>query len=174
MFHHYRQHLDATLLGYLEVDSAGNVNGSDRGERLTDLVGPGGMPSIISSADCVFFVGGWMANARWKVVANGLRLLQPGLPKFVRKVRTVTFSARAALEDGKKVFYVTNVGVFRLTQHGLLLTEVMPGIDIGRDILDVSEARILLPGNGEVPRASASVVTGRDFVLQWPHQTGGL
>jgi propionate CoA-transferase len=174
MFHHYRRHLDATLLGYLEVDSEGNVNGSDRGEKLADLVGPGGMPSIVSSAQTIFFVGGWMANARWRADKNGLRLKRPGPPKFVERVRSVTFSGRSALEDGKTVYYVTNVGVFRLTERGLVLSEVMPGIDIQRDILEPSGAAILLPQDRDVPQVPMPVVTGRDFVLQWSDDTGGI
>ena len=174
MFHHYRQHLDATLLGFLEVDSAGNVNGSERGEKLTDLVGPGGMPSIVASARTIFFVGAWMTGAHWRISRKGLHLKRPGTPKFVDRVRAVTFSGKAALEDGKNVYYVTNVGIFRLTEAGLMLTAAMPGIDIQRDILSACEARILLPPDGVVPRVPASVVTGRDFVLQWSDETGGI
>jgi propionate CoA-transferase len=174
MFHHYHQHLDATVLGFLEVDSQGNVNGSHRGDDLTGLVGPGGMPSIVASAHTILFIGGWMANARWRVDRDGLHLKRIGVPKFVDRVRAVTFSARAALEEGKKVFYVTTVGIFRLTEEGLLLTEVMPGIDVGRDIQGACGARILLPKGREVPRVPMMVVTGKDFMLRWPEQAGGL
>jgi propionate CoA-transferase len=168
MFHHYREHLDATLLGFVEVDSEGNVNGSERGDRITDLVGPGGMPSILASARTIFFIGGWMAKARWRITGAGVRIARAGPPKFVDRVRSVTFSASRALAAGKRVFYVTNVGVFRLTPDGLLLSEAMPGIDIGRDILGISEARILLPPGGQVPRVATSIVTGKGFALRWP------
>jgi propionate CoA-transferase len=171
MFHHYRDHLGATLLGYLEVDSAGNVNGSERGNTILDLVGPGGMPSILESARTVLFIGGWMAKSRWRVAGGELRLVRSGPPKFVGRVRSVTFNARRALAAGKRVFYVTTVGVFRLTSEGLLLSAVMPGIDVRRDVLDVSEARILLPPDGRVARVDESIVTGRGFTLRWPEQT---
>jgi propionate CoA-transferase len=171
MFHHYREHLDATLLGYLEVDSAGDVNGSERGGRVLDLVGPGGMPSILESARTVFFIGGWMARARWRVAGGGLRMVHPGPPKFVERVRSVSFNARRAVAAGKRVFYVTTVGVFRLTPKGLLLSEAMPGIDIRRDILDISGARILLPPGGRVPRVDESIVTGKGFALRWPEHS---
>ena len=55
MFHYYTEHLDAAMLGFLEVDSAGNVNVSKRGPRLVDYVGPGGFPSIANSAKTVSF-----------------------------------------------------------------------------------------------------------------------
>jgi len=56
----------------------------------------------------------------------------------------------------------------------LLLTGVMPGIDIRKDILEISAARILLPTDGAVPQLPMPVVTGKGFVLQWADQTGGL
>lgn len=168
MFHHYREHLDATLLGFLEVDSAGNVNSAMRGDRITDLVGPGGMPSIAGAAQTVIFIGGWMSGARWRVGSNGLRLERPGAPKFVERLRSVSFNAEHALGQGKRVFYVTHVGVFALTPEGLLLTDVMPGIDVERDILAHSGARILQPPGAGPEAAPLAVATGRSFRLSWP------
>ena len=43
--------------------------------------------------------------------------------------RHITFSAKEALRMKKNVYYVTNVGVFRLTANGLELCEVTPGIN---------------------------------------------
>jgi acyl CoA:acetate/3-ketoacid CoA transferase len=37
------------------------------------------------------------------------------------------------------------VGVFKLTEAGVELQYLMPGIDLQRDVLDVSEAEIVLP-----------------------------
>ena len=172
MFHHYQKHLDATLLGFLEVDSAGNVNGSARSDRISDLVGPGGMPSIVAGAKTIIFIGGWMSGARWKIRGGELKIEHRGKPKFVDRVRTVTFSAETAIADGKKVFYVTNVGVFRLTAQGLCLIEVMPGIDIQRDILATADANIILPANGDVPEVPGSILTGKNFTLRWPEEFG--
>ena len=80
MFHHYADHLDAAILGFLEVDSNGHVNVSRRGPEMTDYVGPGGFPSITNAAKNCFFVGTFMQGARWGVEAGRLRLLQPGRP----------------------------------------------------------------------------------------------
>jgi propionate CoA-transferase len=167
MFHHYRDHLDATVLGFLQVDFEGNVNGSHRSDTVSDLVGPGGLPSIVASARTILFIGGWMKGARWSLKNGELRLIRAGQPKFVERVRSVTFSAKTAIAAGKKVFYVTNVGIFRLTENGLALVEVMPGVNIEEDILKPAGGRINLPGNGPVPCVSPAVVTGRGFKLQW-------
>ncbi len=167
MFHYYAEHLDATMLGFLEVDSEGNVNVSKRGPRMRDYVGPGGFPSIVNSAKTIVLVGSWMANAEWRIEGSGLSLVKPGKPKFVEQVQEITFNGRAAIERGKRVFYVTNVGVFCLTSAGLTLTEVMPGIDIERDILGLAKAKIVIPSDHVIPTVPASVVTGVGFELSW-------
>ena len=55
--------------------------------------------------------------------------------KFVKQVGQVTFSGAYAVETHQPVLFVTERCVFRLTERGLALTEVAPGIDIERDIL---------------------------------------
>ncbi len=170
MFRHYRERLTATVLGFLQVDSAGNVNVSRRADDIGDYVGPGGFPSIVASARTVFFVGTWMAKARWRISAGRLQLKQPGTPKFVEQVDEITFSGEQALLNQKRVFYVTNIGVLELTDAGLALRSIVPGVDIDKDVLGVAKARILLPKHGTVRQVPASVLTGEGFVLQW----GGL
>ena len=94
-----------------------------------------------------------------------MQVAKTGKPKFVREANHITFSAKEALRLGKKVFYVTNVGVFALTPKGLELRQVMPGIDIERDILQACPATIHLPENGQVPIVENSVLTGEGFTL---------
>ncbi len=165
MFRRYQYTLDVAVLGFLQVDSAGNVNASHRGERLTDIVGPGGFPDIAAGAKTIVFIGTWMANARFELRDSTLQIARPGPHKFVKQVSHVTFSAREALRMGKSVFYVTNVGVFALTPKGLELRQVMPGIDIERDILQACPATIHLPENGQVPIVENAVLSGRGFAL---------
>ena len=165
MFHHYRQHLDAAVLGILEVDSAGNVNVSRRGPGILDYVGPGGFPTIVDCARTVIFIGTWMAGARWEVKGGAIRLVQPGRPKFVDTVSEVTFNGPRALADGKQVYYVTNVGVFRLGRHGLELIWLMPGVDLERDVIEQSGARFRVAD--PLRRVDEAVVSGCGFTLGW-------
>jgi len=167
MFHFYRDHLDAAMLGFLQVDSAGNLNLSNRGPRMLDYVGPGGAPSIIESAKTVLFIGKWMQGAKVRIDGERLRLDEPGKPKLVETVNEVTFNGSVALASGKKVFYVTDLGVLELTDAGLTLRAVMPGIDIERDLLANSFARIIVPDDPAPSMVSASIVTGKDFHFDW-------
>ncbi len=165
MFQLYRTQLDVTALGFLQVDSQGNVNGSNRGARLTDYVGPGGFPDIAMGAKTIFFVGTWMANAEFAIENGRLSIKKAGSVKFLDAVDEVTFNGRIGLELGKQIFYATNVGVFQLTRNGLELRWVAPGVDIERDIVAVSKAKIFVPKNVET--VDASVLTGKGFRLSW-------
>jgi propionate CoA-transferase len=167
MFHHYHEHLDATMLGFLQLDSAGNINLSNRGPRMLDYVGPGGAPSIIESADTVLFIGKWMQGARVSIHGEQLRLEHAGVPKIVESVNEITFNGRVGLARGKKIFYVTDLAVLELTNAGLTLRAVMPGIDIERDLLANSNARIIVPDDPLPETVSAAVVTGKNFELAW-------
>jgi propionate CoA-transferase len=167
MFNHYRDHLDAAMLGYLQLDSDGNINLSNRGPRVLDYVGPGGAPSIIESAKTVLFIGKWMMGARVVIDGDRLRLEKPGKPKLVERVDEVTFNGRIGLAGGKRIFYVTDLAVLELCDAGLTLRAVMPGIDIGRDLLSNAGAQIIIPDDPAPQTVPAAVVTGLDFHLTW-------
>jgi len=167
MFHHYREHLDAAMLGFLQLDSAGNINLSNRGSRMLDYVGPGGAPSIVEAAKTVLFIGKWMAGAKVSIDHGRLRLDKPGKPKVIDRVDEISFNGGVGLATGKKVFYVTDLAVLELTAPGLTLRAVMPGIDIERDLLANSSAHIIVPDDPAPQKVPASVVTGKAFELSW-------
>ncbi len=167
MFKLYKEKLDVAVLGFLQVDSQGNVNASKRGPKLTDFVGPGGFPDIIDGAKTVIFIGSWMAKAKFSLENGRIKMIQPGVPKFVDKVDQITFCASEGLRKGKQVYYVTHVGVFKLTNKGLQLVQVVPGIDIQKDIVDACSAQFYVPDPKSVPVVDDAVISGMDFKLQW-------
>lgn len=167
VFHRCMESLDVTILGQLQVDSQGNVNVSQRGEGCKNYVGPGGFPTLVYAAKTIFIVGSWQAGAKMELIDGRLNILKQGSPKFVDKVDEVTMSGAEALKAGKRVFYITNVGVFRLTERGMELCEVMPGVDIERDILKSTPMKVVLPENGQVPVVPRPIVTGEGFNLSW-------
>jgi propionate CoA-transferase len=167
IFHFCEDHLDATILGLLQADQDGNINVSRRGAEPIHYVGPGGLPDLSRYARNVIFVGSWMAHADLRVEDGRLRIVKPGAHKFMPRVDEITFNGERALARGQNVLYVTNVGVFRLTPRGLELDEVLPGVDVRRDILEACPMRVVLPEGREVAVTPASVVTGQGFSLAW-------
>jgi len=126
--------LDLTCLGMAECDSLGNVNTSKFGGKLN---GCGGFIDISQNARAVVFAGTFTAGGLKIAIEDGkLRIVQEGrAKKFVKQVEQVTFSGQYAAQKSQPVLYVTERCVFQLTDHGLELIEVAPGIDIERDIL---------------------------------------
>jgi len=165
-FYRYQHNLDAALLGFLQIDSLGNVNASKRGNKITEYVGAGGFPDIASGAKIVFFVGTWMSGGKLEIKGDKLLLTKKGKPKFVKQVDQVTFNGAEGLKSGKKIFYITNVGVFSLTEKGLVLIMVMPGIDIEKDIINACEATIILPEDKVVPVVDVSIFKATEFRIR--------
>jgi len=169
IFHRCYERLDATILGMLQWDPAGNVNVSKRGEGPLNYVGPGGFIDFSSNARNVFFVSSWMVRGQMAVSNGRLAIRKRGPIKLVQQVDEITFSGRHALARGQQVFYITNVGAFQLTERGLELIRVVPGIDPRADILEPLGNRVFLPESGDVPVADASIMTGENFRLCLRH-----
>ncbi len=119
--------------------------------------------NISSSAKKIVFIGTFMAKADIKLKKGQVSVRKSGIPKFVDQVMEVTFPAREAMKQGKEVYYVTDLGVFRLTEEGLVLTKVMPGIDIQKDIIQNATAKIHVAE--PVETISPEIVTGKNFRL---------
>ena len=132
--------LDFAALGAAEVDQHGNVNVSRFGQCFA---GVGGFVNISQSARRLVFCGTLTAGGAELQFADGrLRILREGrIRKFVRQVEQVSFSGRLASIEGRDVMYVTERAVFRLQPEGLELTEVAPGIDVERDVVQQMEFR---------------------------------
>ncbi len=157
--------LDWAILGALQVDGDGNVNVSKRGEGAINYVGPGGFIDLITSAESILFCSAWGDRAEFEIDGANVTVKNPGTPKFIEKVDEITFNGQEALKHGKKVFYITHVGAFQLTERGMELICVMPGIDVQKDILDVCPMKIVLPEDGEPETVSPEVVTGQNYRL---------
>ena len=72
-----------------------------------------------------------------RVDGGKLAIDQDGkIAKFVDKVDQVSFSGPRALLQGQEITCVTERCVARLTPEGLVVTEIAPGLDLKRDVLD--------------------------------------
>ncbi|MCL2109549.1 MAG: propionate CoA-transferase [Oscillospiraceae bacterium] len=126
--------LDICFLGGLEADMHGNVNA----HKLADSYsGIGGFANITHSTKTIVFCMSFTTKGLIATKQNGnVSILQEGtLPKFKRDISAISFSGRNAVKRGQQVLYVTERCVFELTEKGLALKEVYPGIDAERDIL---------------------------------------
>ncbi|TQK51258.1 propionate CoA-transferase [Streptomyces sp. SLBN-118] len=129
---------DTAMLSFLEIDTEGNINVSALPGRSHVTAGVGGFADITANARHLVFSGYFTAGRREiDVDAGELRLISDGnVPKLVEKVRQVTFSGRRAVANGQRVTVVTERCVMQLCPEGLTVTEVAPGIDLERDVLD--------------------------------------
>lgn len=128
--------LDICFMGGLEVDKFGNVN-SHRGPGA--FSGIGGFANITAKTPTVIFCltfntkGLDVDEEDGKIIINK----NGSIPKFVNEIHNISFSAKRGLVNKQRVLYVTERCVFELGQNGLILTEVYPGIDVQKDILDL-------------------------------------
>ncbi|MCQ2552645.1 MAG: acyl CoA:acetate/3-ketoacid CoA transferase, partial [Clostridia bacterium] len=122
--------LDVTCLGIGEIAKDGNNNVSRMGTRLT---GPGGFIDISSNTKKVIFVGTLTGTKKTKNPDGTVTKTE--FPKFVDTVGQISFSGKFAPKN-QKVMYITEKAVFELRDNVLYLTEIAPGVDLQKDVID--------------------------------------
>ncbi|WP_066923015.1 acyl CoA:acetate/3-ketoacid CoA transferase [Murdochiella massiliensis] len=132
--------LDCCFLGMAQADMMGNINSSKTGNLLS---GCGGAINISQNAKKVVFCGTFTAKGlKVNVSDHKLNILQEGqINKFVEMVDQITFSGKYANQIEQPVLYVTERAVFRLLNGKMVLTEVAPGIELEKDILNKMQFR---------------------------------
>lgn len=125
--------LDFAALGAAQIDAEGNVNVSKFGSRITGI---GGFANIAHTAKKLIFCGTFTTTGLEVACAEDrLLILREGqTKKFVQRLEQICFSAEFRNPKHSEVLFVTERAVFRLTNAGLELIEIAPGIDPDRDI----------------------------------------
>lgn len=130
--------LDFAALGAAQADASGNVNVSKFGQVLA---GVGGFVNISQNAKQIVFCSTFTSGGLNVEVHEGrLTVAREGrVRKFPKRVDHVSFSGAVAQNSGRNVLVVTERAVFRLTDRGMELIEVAPGIDIQSHVLDLMD-----------------------------------
>jgi acyl CoA:acetate/3-ketoacid CoA transferase len=129
---------DHALLSFLEIDREGNVHVHYLPKKRHVTAGVGGFADITSRAKSIVFIGAFNAGRRDIALRDGSLSISSDGPvaKIVDRVSAVTFSGRRARQRGQRVRYITERCVLDLAEDGLVLTEIAPGADLNRDVID--------------------------------------
>jgi propionate CoA-transferase len=143
--------LGFAALGAAQIDPQGNVNVSKFGTRLA---GVGGFINITQTAKKVVFCGTFTAGGlEVEIRDGGIKILTEGkAKKFIRAIEQISFSTHRARQLGQDVLYVTERAVFKLTDEGLELIELAPGIDLQTQVLDLMEFKPIVKNVQLMPR----------------------
>ncbi|GGK78593.1 acyl CoA:acetate/3-ketoacid CoA transferase [Amphritea balenae] len=135
--------LDQAFLGLAETCPEGHVNVSRFGNKLA---GAGGFINITQNTRDLCFLGTFTSGPQQIEIHNGeLQVIKNGpVKKFLKQVQQITFNGEYAIRQGQSVTFITERAVFILTDKGLKLTEIAPGINLQRDILDQMNFRPLI------------------------------
>jgi len=142
--------LDFGVFGLSEVQEDGSINTSFlNGVTL----GVGGFANIAAGVNTAVFVGPLTTKGLQEKIVNGKLVIEKegNLKKFVKKSLQLTFDANRSFAAGKKLIYITDRCVFERVKEGLMITEIAPGIDLQKDIIDQMEFKPIIPPGGPKP-----------------------
>jgi propionate CoA-transferase len=127
--------IDIAFLGLAQADREGNINVTKFNNRV---VGSGGFINISQNCKKVVYCGTFTAGGLKIKVENGELVIdkEGRVAKFVEEVDQITYSGKYACKVDQPAIYVTERAVFELSQDGIVLTEIAPGMDLQKDILD--------------------------------------
>lgn len=128
--------LDGCYVGALQIDKNGNVNGHYTRGKLSGI---GGLANISQATKKVVFCCTFTTKGlKGTFDGESVHIENEGkIRKIVSQVDAVSFSEKNVRANHQEVMYITERCVMRLGEHGLVLTEIAPGIDLKRDILDL-------------------------------------
>jgi propionate CoA-transferase len=125
-------------LAFAQFDQRGLVNVSKFGVANP---GAGGFIDIAQSAKRLVFTGTFTTGGLEVGFADGkLKIVKEGkVRKFAKQVEHITYAVIDGVKRGQTAHVITERAVFEVAPEGLILTEIAPGIDVRRDVLDQME-----------------------------------
>lgn len=137
---------DRSFLSFMQIDQHGNVNVSRLAAKPHVTAGVGGFVDITANAKNIVFSGYFKAAGLRLDLSDGkMTILQEGkISKLVPAVEQISFSGQRAQKIGQNITYVTERCVIKLTDEGLTVTEIAPGIDLDKDVLAQADIPLLV------------------------------
>jgi propionate CoA-transferase len=127
--------INASFLGFAEVDKNGNINVSRYKGRLP---GVGGFVNISQTAKKIFFCGTFTTDGleiEVDIDRGELKIIKEGrTKKFINRVEQISFNGSLNEINGRPARVITERAVFDILNGQLVLSEIAYGIDIDRDI----------------------------------------
>ncbi|NMA51405.1 MAG: acylcoa--acetate/3-ketoacidcoatransferase [Peptococcaceae bacterium] len=139
--------VDVGIFGLPEAQEDGSINTS----YLNGVtLGVGGFANIAAGAKMAIFVGTFTTKGLEETIEDGKLVIKSEgrLKKLVKKCLQLTFDANLAVKNGKKLMYITDRCVFIRDERGMVLTEIAPGVDLQKDILEQMEFSPVIPEGG--------------------------
>jgi propionate CoA-transferase len=132
---------DCSLLSFLQIGADGSVNVSKLGARPHVTAGAGGFVDITARAKKIVFSGFFTAGAKLNIKDGKLAIEKEGkVKKLVPEIEQISFSGRRGVAQGQDVTYITERCVLKLSDAGLMITEIAPGVDLKTHILEQADA----------------------------------
>lgn len=137
---------DVAMLSFLEVSGAGDVNVSYLAARPHVTAGVGGFSDIVTRAPKIVYSGYFTAGRKDIQITDGkLNIVSDGtVAKFVPEIAQISFSGEMARRRRQEVLYITERCVIELTEDGLTVIEIAPGVDLEKDVLGKSSVPLLV------------------------------
>jgi propionate CoA-transferase len=137
---------DVAMLSFLEVSGAGDVNVSYLAARPHVTAGVGGFSDIVTKAPKIVYSGYFTAGKKDIQIIDGkLNIVSDGtVAKFVPEIAQISFSGEMARRRRQEVLYITERCVIELTEDGLTVIEIAPGVDLEKDVLGKSGVPLLV------------------------------
>jgi propionate CoA-transferase len=137
---------DVAMLSFLEVSGAGDVNVSYLAARPHVTAGVGGFSDIVTRAPKIVYSGYFTAGRKDIQITDGkLNIVSDGtVAKFVPEIAQISFSGEMARRRRQEVLYITERCVIELTEDGLTVIEIAPGVDLEEDVLGKSGVPLLV------------------------------
>lgn len=139
--------IDVAVLELAKTDKYDNVNVSKINSRSTE---PGGFINITQCSKKIIFIGTFtMKGLKVEIKESKLKILEEGqIKKFKKQISQITYASKYSKKIKQEVLYITKRAVFKINDEGLLtLTEVAPGINIEKDIINQREFRPIISEN---------------------------